>query len=86
LFGDMKLIRDLYPVQLAFLPIGDNYTMGIDDAVIAADFIGCDRIVGMHFDTFPLLEIDHEEAKQKFREAGKELILMEVGESSEIQL
>jgi L-ascorbate metabolism protein UlaG (beta-lactamase superfamily) len=84
LFGDMKLIRDHYPVQLAFLPIGDNYTMGIDDAVVAADFIGCDRIIGMHFDTFPQIEIDHEEAKQKFSEAGKELILMEVGETKEL--
>lgn len=86
LFSDMKLIRDHYPVQLAFLPIGDNFTMGIDDAVIAADFIGCQRIVGMHYDTFPALEIDHEEAKKKFNDAGKELILMEVGETKELRL
>ncbi len=86
LFTDMKLIRELYPVQLAFLPIGDNFTMGIDDAVIASDFIGCDRIVGMHFDTFPPLEIDHEEARKKFNDAGKELILMKVGETREVGL
>lgn len=86
LFSDMKLIREQYPVQLAFLPIGDTFTMGIDDAVIAADFIGCDRIIGMHFDTFPTLAIDHEEAKQKFSNAGKELILMEVGETLELEL
>jgi L-ascorbate metabolism protein UlaG (beta-lactamase superfamily) len=86
LFSDMKLIGEHYPVQLAFLPIGDNFTMGIDDAVLAARFIGCDRIIGMHYDTFPPLEIDHEEAKKKFQEAGKELILMEVGETREIEL
>ncbi len=86
LFSDMKLIRELYPVQLAFLPIGDHFTMGIDDAVVASDFIGCDRIIGMHYDTFPALEVDHEEARKKFSDAGKELILMDVGETREVEL
>jgi L-ascorbate metabolism protein UlaG (beta-lactamase superfamily) len=78
---DMKLIGDYKNITLAFLPIGNNFTMGIDNAVIAADFIKCDRVIGMHYDTFGYIKINHEEAKQKFQRAGKELILMNIGET-----
>lgn len=78
---DMKLIGELQPPDLAFLPIGDNFTMDIDDAIIAAKFIRCTRIIGMHYDTFGYIVIDHEEAKRKFAEAGLELILMNIGET-----
>jgi L-ascorbate metabolism protein UlaG (beta-lactamase superfamily) len=78
---DMKLIGDYKNIDLAFLPIGNNFTMGIDNAVIAADFIRCDRIIGMHYDTFGFIKINHDEAKQKFANAGKELILMNIGET-----
>ena len=78
---DMKLIGDYKTIALAFLPIGSNYTMGIDNAVIASDFIRCDRIIGMHFDTFGYIKIDHKEAMEKFSNAGKELILMKIGET-----
>jgi L-ascorbate metabolism protein UlaG (beta-lactamase superfamily) len=76
---DMKLIGDYKKIDIAFLPIGNNFTMGIDNAVIAADFIRCDRIIGMHYDTFGFIKINHDEAKQKFTHAGKELILMNIG-------
>ena len=78
---DMKLIGDYKNIDLAFLPIGNNFTMGIDNAVIAADFIKCDRIIGMHYDTFGYIKINHDEAKKKFSNAGKELILMNIGET-----
>ncbi len=78
---DMKLIGEYEKPQVAFLPVGDNFTMGIDDAVIAAKFIGCDKIIGMHFDTFGFIKINHEEATQKFSKAGKELMLMKIGET-----
>ncbi|MBK5285644.1 MAG: metal-dependent hydrolase [Bacteroidia bacterium] len=78
---DMKLIGEFKNIDLAFLPIGSNFTMGVDNAVIAADFIRCDRIIGMHYDTFGYIKINHEEAKQKFTNAGKELILMNIGET-----
>lgn len=81
---DMKLIGEYENIDYAILPIGDNFTMGIDDAVIAADFIKCDKIIGMHYDTFPYIVIDHEEAKQKFKDVGKELILMDIGVSQNI--
>jgi len=81
---DMKLIGDYHNLKAALLPIGDCFTMGIDDAVIASDFINCNRIIGMHYDTFPPIAIDHNEATSKFSQAGKELILMDINQTIEI--
>lgn len=77
---DMKLIGDYKKIDLAFLPLGNNFTMGIDNAIIAAQFIRCDAIIGMHYDTFGYIKIDHQEATNKFNAAGKNLLLMEVGQ------
>ena len=55
LFGDMKIIRDRYAPDIAFLPIGDHYTMGPEDAAIAADWLGVRQVVPMHWGTFPVL-------------------------------
>jgi L-ascorbate metabolism protein UlaG (beta-lactamase superfamily) len=55
LFGDMKIIRDRYAPDIAFLPIGDHYTMGPEDAAIAAEWLGVRQIVPMHWGTFPML-------------------------------
>lgn len=81
---DMKLIPLQTKLDLAILPIGDNFTMGIDDAIIASDFVECDKILGCHYDTFGFIEIDHEEAKRRFYEKGKDLMLLEPGESIEL--
>ena len=81
---DMKLIPLQTKLDLAILPIGDNFTMGIDDAILASDFIQCDKILGYHFDTFGYIEIDHEVAKRKFFEKDKDLMLLEIGESIEL--
>jgi len=81
---DMKLIPLYIKLDLAILPIGDNFTMGVDDAIIASDFVQCDKVMGVHYDTFGYIEIDHEDAKRKFYEAGKDLMLFEIGESIEL--
>ncbi|MGB8705687.1 MAG: metal-dependent hydrolase [Gillisia sp.] len=81
---DMKLIGMTTELDLAILPIGDNFTMGVEDAIIASDFVKCDKILGCHYDTFGYIEIDHEEAKRKFYEKGKDLMLLEIGESIEL--
>lgn len=79
---DMKLIKDWYPnLDFAVLPIGDNFTMGFEDAAIAAEFIGCEKIVGCHFDTFDVIKINHEKAKGAFSLRGKELFLPTIGET-----
>ena len=62
---DMKLIGDFKKMHYAFLPIGNNFTMGIDNAVIASDFVKCDKIIGMHYDTVDEIKIDSKEAKLK---------------------
>ena len=81
---DMQLIPLRTNLDLSILPIGDNFTMDIDDAIIAADFVECDKILGYHFDTFGYIEIDHQEAVKKFFDAGKDLMLLEIGASIEL--
>ncbi len=81
---DMKLIPMQTRLDIAILPIGDNFTMGIEDAIMASTFIECDKIIGCHYDTFGYIEIDHEEAKRKFYDANKDLMLLEIGESIEL--
>jgi len=76
---DMKLIGEYRTIDFAFLPIGDNFTMGVDNAIIACDFINCGQIIGMHYDTFGYIKIDKESAINKFARAGKNLTLMEIG-------
>ncbi len=55
LFGDMRLIGELYRPQIAFLPIGDFYTMGPEQAARAVEFLGVKQVVPMHYGTFPAL-------------------------------
>ncbi|MFY0714256.1 metal-dependent hydrolase [Seonamhaeicola sp. NFXS20] len=81
---DMKLIPMQTKLDLAILPIGDNFTMGIDDAIVASDFVECDKVLGCHFDTFGYIEIDHDTAKRKFFEKGKDLMLLNIGEFIEL--
>ena len=81
---DMKLIANEFKLDLAILPIGDNFTMGIDDAIVASDFVECNRVLGYHFDTFGFIEIDRNSAVQKFSNNQKELILLEIGMSISI--
>ncbi|MCK0189029.1 metal-dependent hydrolase [Arenibacter sp. F20364] len=78
---DMKLIPMSFKLDLAVLPIGDNFTMGVDDALVASDFVECPKILGYHYDTFGYIVIDHKESVQKFSKHGKELILLEIGGS-----
>ncbi|WP_338394404.1 metal-dependent hydrolase [Fulvitalea axinellae] len=80
-FGDMKMIGERNPIDLAFLPIGDNFTMGIDGALQAADLLGVDKFVGMHFDTFPPIAVDAEKTAGAALKAQKELLLLGVGHS-----
>jgi hypothetical protein len=62
-------------------PIGNNFTMDVEDAIMAADFVGCEKILGCHYDTFGFIMINHDEAKKKFFDAGKDLMLLDIGES-----
>lgn len=79
---DMKLIPLMAAkIDFCVLPIGDNFTMGYIDAITAAEFVNCERVVGVHYDTFGYIEIDKKEAKQEFERNGKDLILPKIGET-----
>ncbi|HVV56393.1 MAG TPA: MBL fold metallo-hydrolase, partial [Mucilaginibacter sp.] len=77
---DMKLLAD-ENLDWAILPIGDNYTMGAEDAIKATDFINCRNVIGVHYDTFPVIRIDKKETIDQFRRAGVTLKLPAIGES-----
>lgn len=81
---DMQLVPHYAALDFAIMPIGGNFTMDADDALIAAGFIGCNKIIGVHFDTFGYIRIDHDAVKEKFRTAGKDLILPRIGETIEL--
>ncbi|HLW63461.1 MAG TPA: metal-dependent hydrolase [Flavobacterium sp.] len=81
---DMKLIPMKNPLDLAILPVGNNFTMDVDDAAIAAEFLEVTTVLGYHYDTFGFIKIDHEAAKQKFANKHKELILLPIGDSIEL--
>jgi L-ascorbate metabolism protein UlaG (beta-lactamase superfamily) len=77
---DMKLIPEMIGrLDLAILPIGDNFTMGIDSALVASNFVKCDKILGAHYDTFGYIKIDHKKAIKKFAKQKKELVLLKIG-------
>ena len=78
--SEMKLLGELKKIDTALLPLGDNFTMDVNDALIAAGFIHCNHIIGLHYDTFGLIKIDHQAAIETFEKAGKKLILLNIGE------
>ncbi|MBA3881924.1 MAG: metal-dependent hydrolase [Chthoniobacterales bacterium] len=81
---DMKLIAEQTRLSFAVLPIGDFFTMGIHDALRAADLLGVTRIVGVHYDTFPPIKLDREAARRTAQSAGKELFLPAIGTSIDV--
>ncbi|PIQ21236.1 MAG: metal-dependent hydrolase [Cytophagales bacterium CG18_big_fil_WC_8_21_14_2_50_42_9] len=81
---DMKIIAEQYKIDFAFLPVGGQLTMDIDDALIAANWVGTDRLIGMHYDTFPFIRIDNNAAREAAQNAGKDLTLIPIGESINI--
>lgn len=90
--GDTGIMEDmqLFPqffgeINLAILPVGSHYTMCPKKASFAAsELLKTKKVIGCHFDTFPPITIDHDDAKSKFSEHGVELILPRLGEEFEV--
>lgn len=78
---DMQLVASWASLRFAVLPVGDNFTMGPEDAARAAKMIGCTTVVGVHFDTFGFIKIDHAAAVKTFADAGCTLHLPGIGQS-----
>jgi L-ascorbate metabolism protein UlaG (beta-lactamase superfamily) len=81
LTSDMTLVPKWAKLNFAVLPIGDNFTMDAADAAECAMMINCKTIVGVHYDTFGFIKIDHEKAKKAFADRGAELLLIKIGET-----
>lgn len=81
---DMQLIPRWAKLNFAILPIGDNFTMGAADALLCAEMIGTKDIIGVHYDTFGYIRIDHEAAKNVFAQANGKLRLPEIGSSIDL--
>lgn len=81
---DMQLIPAWAKPAFAVLPIGDNFTMDVADALRAADFVDCTKVVGVHYNTFGFIRVNTEAAKTAFAAAGKQLLLPAIGETISI--
>ncbi len=80
LFYDMKLIGEMTPLDYMLLPIGDNFTMGIKDAVKAVELANPKIAIPMHYNTFPVIEADPQEFKRHVEACGKKTVVLEFGE------
>jgi len=81
---DMQLIPKWAKLDFAVLPIGDNFTMGAEDAALAATFAGATKVIGVHYDTFGWIKIDKAAATKAFTDKGIELLLPDIGETVEV--
>ncbi|MFW6195918.1 MAG: metal-dependent hydrolase [Thermoplasmatota archaeon] len=87
LFSDMKWMGEMYEPKIAMLPVGDRYTMDIEQAVKAVEWINPDIAIPMHFGTFPILEQDALEFKRIVEEKTEsKVVIFEPGETKEIKL
>jgi len=81
---DMNLIAEEFALRFAVLPIGDTFTMGAKDAVKAAELCGAKKVVGVHYNTFPPIQIDTAAAQAVFAKDGLELLLPAIGATIEL--
>lgn len=81
---DMQLIPGWAELNFAVLPIGDNFTMDVADAVQCARMVKCQQVIGVHYDTFGFIKIDHEKAKKAFADTSCILHLLNIGETIDI--
>lgn len=82
LFSDLKMIGDMNDIDVAFIPIGDNFTMGPEDALIAADWINAKIVVPVHYNTFPVIKQDGDAFAEKVKTG--EGRAMKIGETLEL--
>jgi len=78
---DMELIGEEFDLDFSIMPVGDNFTMGIPDAMKACKMVRCNELIGVHFDTFPYVAINHEAAHAIAQENKVNLVLPEIGKT-----
>ncbi|MFZ1799726.1 MAG: MBL fold metallo-hydrolase, partial [Chitinophagaceae bacterium] len=82
---DMQLIPRWSKLDFSILPIGGNFTMDVNDAIVACDFLQCKEVVGVHYNTFPPITIDTTKALELFQQTGMHLMLPKAGETIDIK-
>jgi L-ascorbate metabolism protein UlaG (beta-lactamase superfamily) len=84
LFGDMKLFGELFDIDYAIMPIGDNYTMGPDDALLAAKFLKAKHVIPLHYNTWPVIAQNAEDFKKSAGDKGIDVMIVKPGETIEL--
>lgn len=80
LFSDMELLGQIYQPNIAMFPIGDRFTMGPEMAAVAAEMVGADTAIPMHYNTWPAIEVD----VNRFAPKDIEVLVMEPGDSVDL--
>lgn len=81
---DMKMVGEIHKPEIGLFPIGGTFTMDPADATLAAEYCGVSEVIGLHFDTFGIIEIDKKSAQECFRSKNKKLSLINIGESVDL--
>lgn len=81
---DMELIPRTYKLDFSVMCVGDDFTMGYEDALMAAEMVQCKRVIGVHYDTFEPIRLDRDAARAHFAQAGYELLLPEIGQTIDV--
>ncbi|WP_432326596.1 MBL fold metallo-hydrolase [Mucilaginibacter sp. P25] len=81
---DMKLVPEWVELDFAVLPIGDGLTMGVEDAIKACEMLKVNKMIGVHYDTFGFIKIDHQKTLEVFKSAGIDAHLMGIGTTIDI--
>jgi len=84
LFSDMRLLSEKTPINIALLPIGDNYTMGIDDAARANEYLNAERCIPIHYNTWDVIQVDTKAFEYKIQKQGKKCTILNPGEFVEL--
>lgn len=84
LFGDMKMIGERHAIDIAFLPIGDHYTMGIEDALLAAEWFNAKLVIPVHYNTFPVIQQEAEHYVQLLESKGIKGLVLKPGETATV--
>lgn len=78
---DMQLIPRFFKLDFSVMCVGDAFTMGYEEALMAAEMVECKKVIGVHYDTFDLIKLDKKAAQEHFTKAGYQLLLPKIGET-----
>ena len=81
--SEMKVIGDIYQPDIAMLPIGGQYTMDIENAIIASEWLNVTAVIPMHYNTFEAINVDITEFERQIREKGKVPVVLKIGQTLE---